>query len=161
MSFDFHNMPVDVDDPVESWGSGGILATLERGTIREWSRIAHRVMDDPWGPVSRDLEAVIAFSRPIDDDSLIGEGNLALMERAIERARRETSESERDTVASEIRDIVERSAISRKEFSERIGTSTSRLSTYESGKVVPSAAMMVRMRRAAASKPATDLGADT
>jgi len=152
MSFDFHNMSVDVDDPVELWGSGGILAALERGTIREWSRIAHRVMDDPWGPVSRDLEAVIAFSRPIDDDSLIGEGNLDLMEGVIERARRETAESERDTVASEIHDIVERSGLARREFAARIGTSTSRLSTYESGKVVPSAALMVRMRRVASSR---------
>jgi transcriptional regulator with XRE-family HTH domain len=35
------------------------------------------------------------------------------------------------------------------DFAERTGTSRSRLSTYMSGKVMPSAALMVRMRRVA------------
>ncbi len=33
------------------------------------------------------------------------------------------------------------------EFASRIGTSTSRLSTYAAGKVTPSAALMLRIRR--------------
>jgi transcriptional regulator with XRE-family HTH domain len=52
-------------------------------------------------------------------------------------------------VAAEVRDIVGRSGLSKQDFAERIGTSRSRLSTYMSGKVVPSAALMVRMRRVA------------
>jgi transcriptional regulator with XRE-family HTH domain len=39
--------------------------------------------------------------------------------------------------------------MSKQDFAERIGTSRSRLSTYTSGKVVPSATLMVRMRRVA------------
>jgi transcriptional regulator with XRE-family HTH domain len=35
------------------------------------------------------------------------------------------------------------------DFAERTGTSRSRLSTYMSGKVVPSAALMMQMRRVA------------
>ena len=38
-------------------------------------------------------------------------------------------------------------------FAERIGTSRSRLSTYMSGQVVPSATLMVRMRRVALHVP--------
>lgn len=74
------------------------------------------------------------------------------MERIIEKARAESSEAERRVVADEVAALVASSGLSRKEFAERIGTSTSRLSTYESGKVVPSAALMVRMRRVAASR---------
>jgi len=54
-------------------------------------------------------------------------------------------------VASEVRNLVGRSGLSKQDFAERIGTSRSRLSTYMSGKVVPSAALMVRMRRVASS----------
>ncbi|MFD2862989.1 helix-turn-helix domain-containing protein [Salininema proteolyticum] len=41
--------------------------------------------------------------------------------------------------------------MSQAEFAERIGTSASRLSTYISGKVMPSAALMVRIRRVVAA----------
>jgi len=44
---------------------------------------------------------------------------------------------------------IDESALSRAEFASRIGTSTSRLSTYATGKVIPSAALLVRMRSVA------------
>ena len=53
------------------------------------------------------------------------------------RARELAIDSEREEVASEVRDLVARSGLSRQDFAERIGTSRSRLSTYMSGKVVP------------------------
>ena len=65
------------------------------------------------------------------------------------RARKLASESERADVASEVRALVDRSGLSKQDFAERIGTSRSRLSTYMSGKVVPSATLMIRMRRVA------------
>jgi transcriptional regulator with XRE-family HTH domain len=52
-------------------------------------------------------------------------------------------------VAAEIRNLVDGSGLSRQDFAERIGMSRSRLSTYISGRVVPSAALMVRIRRVA------------
>jgi transcriptional regulator with XRE-family HTH domain len=52
-------------------------------------------------------------------------------------------------VTSEVRDLVASSGLSKQDFAGRIGTSRSRLSTYLSGRVVPSATLMVRMRRAA------------
>jgi transcriptional regulator with XRE-family HTH domain len=48
-----------------------------------------------------------------------------------------------------VRTLVAGSGLSKRDFAERIGTSRSRLSTYLSGKVVPSATLMVRMRRVA------------
>jgi transcriptional regulator with XRE-family HTH domain len=56
-----------------------------------------------------------------------------------------------------VQGLVARSGLSKQGFAERIGTSRSRLSTYMSGQVVPSATLMVRMRRVAlhASETAT------
>jgi transcriptional regulator with XRE-family HTH domain len=46
-----------------------------------------------------------------------------------------------------VRNAVARSGLSKAQFAARIGTSPSRLSTYLNGKVTPSAALMVRVRR--------------
>ena len=70
-----------------------------------------------------------------------------MLERVVASAREQAAESERAIVASEVSELVGCSGLSRQEFAERIGTSRSRLSTYMSGKVVPSAALMVRIRR--------------
>jgi transcriptional regulator with XRE-family HTH domain len=69
------------------------------------------------------------------------------MERVIARAREEAEAAERNAVAAEIDQLIRSSGLSRAEFASRIGTSTSRLSTYVTGKVTPSAALLVRMRR--------------
>jgi DNA-binding transcriptional regulator YiaG len=59
------------------------------------------------------------------------------------------ADSERDEVAAEIRGLVRISGLSKQDFAQRTGTSRTRLSTYMSGKVTPSAALVVRMRRVA------------
>lgn len=68
------------------------------------------------------------------------------MERVIATARQETEGAERKAVATEVDRLVRASGLSRAEFASRIGTSASRLSTYATGKVTPSAALLVRMR---------------
>jgi len=143
MTFAFRNIKVTPDDPVEHWGLEGIETALERGSLRYWRRIAAAILADPWGQVARDVEEALAFSRPY--------GVADLMDRIIEKARSEAAHDERRVVAGEVSALVASSGLSRRQFAERIGTSTSRLSTYESAKVVPSATMMVRMRRVAAA----------
>ena len=86
------------------------------------------------------LEAV-RLSRPY--------GTAELLEGVVAQARKLAADSERREVAGEVRALVGGSGLPTQEFADRIGTSRSRLSTYMSGKVVPSAALMVRMRRAA------------
>jgi predicted XRE-type DNA-binding protein len=86
------------------------------------------------------LEAV-QLSRPY--------GTTELLEGVVNRAREIAADSERAEVASEVRNLVRTSGLSQQDFAARLGTSWSRLSTYMSGKVVPSAALIVRMRRAA------------
>jgi len=137
----FRNITVSPDDPVDTWPFEGILAAVERGSLPDWRRLAAAIRADPWGPVARQVLEAIRLSRPY--------GTAELLEGVVERARKLAADSEREDVAAEVRNLVGRSGLSRQDFAERVGTSRSRLSTYMSGKVVPSAALMVRMRRVA------------
>ena len=83
-------------------------------------------------------------------------GASELLTTVIERARQDAANAEREQVADEIRDLVARSGLSRQDFALRLGTSRPRLSTYLSGRVTPSAALMLRMRRVAAQAQARD-----
>jgi hypothetical protein len=133
------NITASPDDPVETWPFEGILAAIERGTIPDWRRLAQAIAADPWGPVARQVLEAVQMSRPY--------GTAELLDGVVAQARKLATDAERDQVASEVRELVSRSGLSRQGFADRIGTSRPRLSTYVTGKVVPSAALMVRMRR--------------
>jgi hypothetical protein len=137
----FRNVTASPDDPVETWPFEGVLAAVERGTLPDWRRLAHAIEADPWGPVAHQVLEAIRFSRPY--------GTTELLEGVVARARQLAADSERGQVASEVGELVGWSGLSRRDFADRIGTSRPRLSTYMAGKVVPSAALMVRMRRVA------------
>lgn len=135
----FRNVDASPEDPVSEWPLEAIQTALERGGLSHWRRLARAIQDQPWGPVARRVEEVLTHSRPY--------GVAPLMERVAARAREEAEAAERKAVAAEIDQLVRSSGLSRPEFASRIGTSTSRLSTYVTGKVTPSAALLVRMRR--------------
>lgn len=137
----FRNLDASPDEPVESWPFEGVLAALERGTLPDWRRVARSIGADPWGPVARQVTEALSFSRPY--------GVAELMEAVIIQARLDAAVRERMEVAGQITALLDRSGVSRTVFAERIGTSASRLSTYLSGKVTPSASLLVRMRGAA------------
>jgi len=137
----FRNINSSPEDPVETWPFEGILAAVERGTLPDWRRLAEAIKADPWGPVAQQVMEAITLARPY--------GTTELMQGVVSRARLQAADSERGEVASEIRELVDESGLSRQDFADRIGTSRSRLSTYISGKVVPSASLMVRIRRVA------------
>lgn len=137
----FRNLTVSPDDPVDIWPFEGVLAAVERGTIPDWRRLARAIEADPWGPVAQQVLEALRLSRPY--------GTTELLEGVVARARKQAADSERAEVAAEVRDLLHSSGLSRQEFAERVGTSRTRLSTYLSGRVIPSAALMVRMRRVA------------
>jgi DNA-binding transcriptional regulator YiaG len=140
----FRNVSASPDDPVETWPFEGILASVERGSLPDWRRLAAAIRADPWGPVAQQVLEAVRLSHPF--------GTTELLEGVIDSARDEAAASERAEVATEVRTLVRESGLSRQDFAERIGTSRSRLSTYVSGRVVPSAALMVRMRRVAGQR---------
>jgi predicted XRE-type DNA-binding protein len=142
----FRNINASVADPVETWPFEGILTAVERGTLPDWRRLAAAIRADPWGPVAQQVLEAVELSQPY--------GTTELLVTVIECARQEAAEAEREQVAREIRDLVAQSALSKRDFALRLGTSRPRLSTYMSGKVTPSASLMLRMRRVAAQAQA-------
>ncbi len=144
MALAFRNLTVTPDDPVSEWGLEGIQTALERGDLSHWRRIAAEVRRDPWGKVASDLVDVLSYCHPY------GVGDL--MADVVASARAVAEQSERASVSAEVREIVEASGMTAAEFAARIGTSPSRLSTYATGKVIPSAALMVRMRRLSSTR---------
>lgn len=139
----FRNVNASPEDPVETWPFEGILAAVDRGTLPDWRRLAAAIKADPWGPVAQQVLEAISLSCPY--------GTTELLQGVVSRARLQAADSERRAVAAEITELVDESGLSRQEFADRIGTSRSRLSTYIAGKVMPSASLMVRIRRVAKS----------
>lgn len=133
----FRNIDADPSDPVESWPVEGMIAALERGYLDDWRRIANAVMERPWGLATRRLESALSATQPY--------GTGALMLAILAQARSEAEQRERDEVAARVRQLIDRSEMTRAEFAAAIGTSTSRLSTYTTGKVAPSSTLMLRM----------------
>lgn len=138
----FRNVDASPADPVSRWPQEAIQTALERGGLSEWRRLAGAIQTEPWGPVARRVEEVLTYSRPY--------GVAPALERAIGQSREAVEAAEREAVAVEIRGLVAASGLSQAEFASRLGTSASRLSTYVSGKVTPSAALLLRMRHVAA-----------
>ena len=137
----FRNITASPEDSVETWPFEGLLAAVERGTLPDWRRLARAIGADPWGPVATQVLEAVHLSHPY--------GTTELLEGVVGRARKLAADAERAEVAAEVRRLVGESGLSQHDFAERIGTSRSRLSTYMRGKVVPSAALIVRMRRVA------------
>jgi len=135
----FRNLAITPDAPVSSWPTEAVQIALERGDLDDWGRIVVEIEREPWGRTARQVEEVLSYSRPY--------GVAELMESVLADVRLAAEGREREDVAAEVRDAIERSGLSRSEFASRIGTSASRLSTYTTGRVTPSATMMLRIRR--------------
>lgn len=139
MAVRFRNVDADPSDPVETWPYEALVAAIERGTFNDWVPITRAIDLDPWGLTARRVEEYLSYESPW--------GVGPLLQRAIARARAQATEREKREVATEVFQLIERSGLSMTEFASRIGTSRSRLSTYRSGTVTPSAALLRRMRQ--------------
>jgi len=140
MALAFRNIDVDPAAPVEQWGFEGLLAAVDRGGALDWRRIAAAVERAPWGPVARLLEDEVF---PAAEDSGVV-GALAAM---IAATRSRHEQQEREAVAAELSSLLQASGLTQGAFASLLGTSRPRLNTYLTGKVVPSATLLVRARR--------------
>lgn len=141
MSTVFRNVEGSPRLPPEQWPYEAVVASIERGTIGDWLPLIRAIERSPWGAVARRVESYLEYSTPY--------GVGPLLQRAIARARSQAEADERQAVAAEVRSLIEASRLSHEQFARAIGTSRSRLSTYATGKVVPAATLMVRMRTVA------------
>lgn len=137
----FRNLNVTPDDPVEMWGVEGILTAIDRGSLPHWRRIVAAVHADPWGSSAADLEQALRLAEDV--------GVAATLRRILVHRRDDAEAAARDEVRRRLAVLVESSGLTAAQFAQRLGTSASRMSTYLSGKVVPSAALLVRAERVA------------
>jgi DNA-binding transcriptional regulator YiaG len=144
----FRNINATPDEPVERWGVEGMLAAIDRGSLPHWRRIAAAVRADPSGTVAADLDQALGLA----EDA----GVVATLRRALARARDDAEATAREEVRLRLQALVENSGLTAAQFARRLGTSASRMSTYLTGKVVPSAVLLVRSE--AVSKRAVQEG---
>lgn len=137
----FRNVEASPTDDVRTWPYEALVITIDRGLVADWKPIFDEVRRSPWGDVARRVERYLSYREP--------DGVSVLFQLAIDRARAEMESSNRAEVAARVRDAVARSGLTQAAFAELVGTSASRLSTYLSGRVMPSAAMLVRIEQAA------------
>lgn len=118
-----------------------LARVIETGTVDEWRAFVAPIAAQPWGPVA---DRLITLAEDAHEKVVVR----TLEEfRLVYRVRQE--QREKEYVAREIRRLVALSGLTQRDFAAYVGTSASRLSTYVSGKVTPSAAMLLRIRRAA------------
>lgn len=132
-------------DPVDTWPYEGMVEVIEYGNILDWRPLIDHITSDPWGPVAKNREEYLSYS---DEDQVV-----AFFRLMIVKSREEAEEGERAEVVKRVRQAKERSGLTSSQFAARIGTSASRFSTYLTGSVVPSAAMLVRMENISLLRP--------
>lgn len=118
-----------------------LLDLADHGNARRWRAALLPLIESPWGPYG---EHVVQLCRDAD---------LPLAAEVLQECRkvyqRRQEQREREAIAREIRRLVAISGLTQRQFASQIGTSPSRLSTYVNGRVVPSAALLLRIRRVA------------
>jgi hypothetical protein len=129
----------DPDQPVEFWSTAAIRSALQGGDITTWKHIAAALKRDPYGRTARQVEEVLAGTRPYGIAKALWE--------VLERARAHLEANERAEVARHVRVLIERSGLAEHEFASRIGVAPEDLATYLDGSISPSSALMIRMRR--------------
>ncbi|ORX00097.1 transcriptional regulator [Mycolicibacillus trivialis] len=127
------------DRPVEFWPTAAIRSALENGDISVWKRIVVALKRDPYGRTARQVEEVLAGSRPYGISKALSE--------VLERTRAHLEANERAEVARHVQLLIDRSGLGHPEFASRIGVPTEELTAYLDATVSPSASLMIRMRR--------------
>lgn len=130
----FRNLDVTPDDPVEEWGTEGILTAIDRGGFEDWVRVCRAFKSDPWGEVAQCTEEAVELAADKGASAFIAE------------SLRRTRMSDKELFALKFSQWVRECGLSRAELAKYLGTSRSRLSTYESGQVTPSAVIAEKVR---------------
>ncbi|HVK27815.1 MAG TPA: helix-turn-helix transcriptional regulator [Nocardioides sp.] len=118
-----------------------LLEVFRSGDVPLWRRLVLATLAEPWaGRTDAHLSMLDPDLRP---------GEFAGVRALAQMARRIAEEDERRAVADHIRTTIASTGLTQREFATLVGTSPSRLSTYVTGNVTPSAAMLLRINRMA------------
>ena len=118
-----------------------LMDMVHHGNARRWRAALLPLIESPWGPYG---EHILKLTKEAELDVIV-----EILEECRKVYRHRQEQRERDAIAREIRRLVAISGLTQRQFASQIGTSPSRLSTYVNGRVIPSAAMLLRIRRVA------------
>jgi DNA-binding transcriptional regulator YiaG len=138
----FRNVDVDAASPVRDWPFEAIQAAMERGTLRDWRRLADEIRRSPWGRVARAVEEVASWGDI--------QGVDALMLESVTRARAAVTRAGRTRWAAHLATMRRDAGLTLRELAALAGTSASRLSDYEHGRVAPTTDALSRVEHAVA-----------
>jgi DNA-binding transcriptional regulator YiaG len=141
MTVQFRNLTTTWHDPIDQWPYEAVVTTMERGLVSDWQPILRDLRARPFGRIAR---YVTHYAKDPDDKAAA-----AFFSEALRRARVSQGEKEREEVIRRIRRAIDATELSQADFARAIGTSASRLSTYLSGQVTPSATMLIRIENLA------------
>lgn len=141
MALAFRNINATPADAVGHWGVEGLATAMERGDVSHWRRIAAELSRRPHGEFAREVEEAIEVTGSESVSELF---RSLLLDLRMSHAADDKAE-----VAARLHKFLEKSDLPRKDFAAELGTSTSRLSTYLSGKVTPSASIYIRAEKLA------------
>ena len=147
MTLAFRSVDAAFADAVQTWPYEALVETMERGLIGDWMPILDELRRQPWGVVARKVQRWASGATE--------EPAAAFFSLAIERVRQRAGAAERAELARRVREAIDQSGATAAELALHVGTSASRLSTYANGRVVPSAAMLLRIERAGAWRSAS------
>ncbi len=129
----FRNINVSAKSPVDEWGIEGLLTAIERGGVREWSRILRAADAAPDSEFRAELDEALALAEG---------GGTEVIRLGISRM----DASWEDRVQREARTAFRMADTTISDFAEQVGTSRSRMSTYLSGKTMPGAVLLLKMQ---------------
>ncbi len=141
MTARFRNLDFDPDTPLDQWPAEAIETILDRGTLSDWSRLAHAIRRSPWGPAARTTETIVAWGEHYGAD--------ALMSNVIRHAREDITRKGRASYAAQIKGWRTQAGMTLRQLAQAAGTSPSRLSAYENAKVAPTTDVLARLQHAA------------
>ena len=131
---------IDLDDSLPVIQTEAeLLGVVGGGSVLEWRHHFAMIAASPWSPYALQL-ADLAHRAACPQAA-------AVIDRFTDVCREQHKEREREQVAEEVRRAVSESGVTQRQFAQWVGTSPSRLSTYVSGTVTPSASLMLRMTR--------------
>ncbi len=114
----FRNVDVDPTADPDDWPFETILTVVERGMVSDWRRLTAAIRASPWGPCARAVQQISSWGEHFGTDALFAE---------------------------RIRAVRLALGLSLRELAPMIGTSASRLSSYESGQVAPTVNILGRL----------------
>jgi DNA-binding transcriptional regulator YiaG len=141
VSVRFRNVDVDLDAPVDTWPAEAIEIILDRGSLSDWRRLSAAIRENPWGPAARTVENIASWGEHYGVD--------ALMAGVVQDARRRFDRGARQTYAERIKRWRRKTGLPLRGFARLVGTSASRLSDYERGKVAPTTDVLGRIEQVA------------